>query len=131
MMTILKRLVQSYSLVNYVWPHLSHLQCYRSVSVSAPMGKMFYSITINFSTQGISIPSVYCVFILSLHTGTWSAPIGEKRPDPIGAFAFPRIDCERALLFGGQGSRGRLNEAYLFYLDARVRWRHPCTILTT
>lgn len=44
-----------------------------------------------------------------------------KRPDPIGGFAFTKIDCNRALMFGGLGVNGRVNEARIFDFEERVR----------
>ena len=85
---------------------------------------------------------VHCICIYTLFTivcacsytaGEWRAalhPPGSEterprrqpeRPDPIGGFAFVKIDQHRALMFGGQGSNGRVNEARLFNLDERVR----------
>ena len=54
--------------------------------------------------------------------GEWTAPLGKdpKRPDPIGGFAFTKIDQERALMFGGSGSNGRVNTAQFFNLEQRV-----------
>ena len=51
------------------------------------------------------------------------------RPDPIGGFAFVKIDQYRAAMFGGSGSNGRVNEARLFNLEERVRRSHTYTTL--
>ena len=53
----------------------------------------------------------------------WTAPLdkGANRPGPIGTFAFTKMDQERAVLFGGHGSNGRVNEVYIFHFDNRVR----------
>lgn len=57
------------------------------------------------------------------HIDEWTAPLGEEahRPDPIGTFAFTRFDEQRAIMFGGSGSKGRVNEVYVFNLHNRVR----------
>ena len=54
--------------------------------------------------------------------GEWRAPLGKEalRPEPIGTFAFTKFDHQRAIMFGGSGSKGRVNEVYIFHLDDRV-----------
>jgi hypothetical protein len=72
-------------------------------------------------------------FEMDLSTKEWKAalhPPGTEaerlrqrpvRPDPIGGFAFVKIDQYRAAMFGGSGSNGRVNEAHLFNLEER-KW---------
>jgi len=59
----------------------------------------------------------------NINTCTWTAPLGRDafRPDPIATFAFTKCDWQRAILFGGRGSKGRRNEAFIFHLNSRVR----------
>lgn len=64
---------------------------------------------------------------MELHSASdeWKAALAggrdAERPDPIGGFAFIKMDKDRALMFGGQGSNGRVNEARLFHFEERVR----------
>ena len=60
--------------------------------------------------------------LLSYYIGEWRAPLGKEalRPEPIGTFAFTKFDHQRAIMFGGSGSKGRVNEVYIFHLDDRV-----------
>ena len=57
-----------------------------------------------------------------INAGTWIAPLGPNafRPSPIGTFAFSKLDQHRALMFGGRGSCGRMNEAFILDLEDRV-----------
>ena len=61
----------------------------------------------------------------ALHLDANGAPRAQgvvpERPDPIGGFAFAKVDSDRALMFGGLGSKGRVNEARIFNLEKRVR----------
>ena len=54
--------------------------------------------------------------------GEWTAPLGPHafRPTPVGTYAFSKFDKNRALMFGGFGPRGRVNEAFIFEFEDRV-----------
>ena len=75
-------------------------------------------------THTLSLSDLVDYFMmLYLHLlGEWTAPLGREahRPDPIGTFAFTKFDPQRAIMFGGSGPKGRLNEVYIFNLDNRV-----------
>ena len=63
-----------------------------------------------------------CLFNL-VFAGCWVAPLGRdaRRPEPMAAHSFSKVDQHRALLFGGRTCDERVNEVFLFNLDSRVK----------
>ena len=71
-----------------------------------------------FVIGGNYIVLTFAVIYLFHSVGTWSSPeTTGPRPPPCAGFSFTKVDLSRAVLFGGEQKRSRVNEVHILDMD--------------